>query len=181
MAHRSPDRGAVSAQGSGHELAALSRDARFPRGKPSARSRSVPTSRRNSRDKNSSENSDETIQGSSIGLHNHDEASRKSVTRSQLDGIEEHIKDGGVGVEELRKKPDGKEDIENRFAIPVMPHQDSDYTLSEERSRRRIDSDRVSETDTIVPRRNLSILDVAALILNKMVIFSWTYTILGIA
>jgi hypothetical protein len=105
----------------------------------------------------------------------------QSVTRSQLDGIEEHIKDGGVGVEELRKKPDGKEDIENRFAIPVMPHQDSDYTLSEERSRRRIDSDRVSETDTIVPRRNLSILDVAALILNKMVIFSWTYTILGIA
>jgi hypothetical protein len=34
-----------------------------------------------------------------------------------------------------------------------------------------MDSDRVSETDTIVPRRNLSILDVVALIFSKMVIF----------
>lgn len=44
-----------------------------------------------------------------------------------------------------------------------------EMTLSMQRSHSRQDSDQYSETETIVPRRNLTVLDVASLIFNKMV------------
>jgi hypothetical protein len=62
-------------------------------------------------------------------------------------------------------------------APPAVPHTgggllrsqgDSDFMLSL-RSRKSADSDAHSNSETIVPRRNLTVLDVAALIFNKMV------------
>ena len=58
-------------------------------------------------------------------------------------------------------------------ATEVMPMSHSNVlrerTTLENISTKRTDSDAWSESDTIVPRRNLSVMDVAALIFNKMV------------
>jgi hypothetical protein len=145
----------------------LTRRARLPGGTSSARSRSVPT---NGRD-GGRDTGDEIIDERSVGVLPYENAVHESVAENQLGGIEEHTKDGALGHDNPRHEHDGKFKVETLPGVPAMlqNHQDSDYTLSEERSRRRMDSDRVSETDTIVPRRNLSVLDVAALIFNKMV------------
>jgi len=58
-------------------------------------------------------------------------------------------------------------------ATEVIPMNHSNVlrerTTLENISTKRTDSDAWSESDTIVPRRNLSVMDVAALIFNKMV------------
>lgn len=58
-------------------------------------------------------------------------------------------------------------------ATEVIPTNHSNVLLErttlENISTKRTDSDAWSESDTIVPRRNLSVMDVAALIFNKMV------------
>ena len=153
--------------GPGQEHSVLTRRARLPGGTSSARSRSVPT---NGRD-GGRDTGDEIIDERSVGVLPYENAVYESVAENQLGGIEEHTKDGALGHDNPRHEHDGKFKVETLPGVPSMlqNHQDSDYTLSEERSRRRMDSDRVSETDTIVPRRNLSVLDVAALIFNKMV------------
>ena len=159
MSRRSSNRTTSGAQNPGHELSNLTRSARFPGGKPSVRSRSVPTSGRDG----GRNDSDEIITGRSLRIFPYDQAVHESVPESECEDIEEHTNEEPLAIDVPRIGPDQNfETLQNR--------QESDYTLSEERWRRRIDSDRVSETDTIVPRRNLSIIDVAALIFNKMVI-----------
>jgi hypothetical protein len=169
MSRRSPDEPTPAAHNLSHEFSVLTRRARFQAAKSSARSRSVPTSGRDG----GRDNTQEILQGRLDGIFPYGDAVNESVTESQLDGFGEHTIDralerDGPRSEDARSfkaanpNPTGDLDI-------IQNRQESDYTLSEERSRRHMDSDRVSETDTIVPRRNLSILDVAALIFNKMV------------
>jgi hypothetical protein len=165
------DQPTPAAQNLGHELSVLTRRARYQAAKSSPRSRSVPTSGRDG----GRDNTQEIIQGRLDGIFPYDDVVNESVTESQLGGFEEHIIDRALE----REGPGGEHAKSSKAANPnpigdlnmIQNRQESDYTLSEERSRRRMDSDRVSETDTIVPRRNLSILDVAALIFNKMVRF----------
>lgn len=147
------------AQNPGHELSNVTRRARFPGGKLSVRSRSVPTSGRDG----GRNDSDEIITGRSLRIFPYDQAVHESVPESECEDTGEHTNEEPLAIDVPTIGRDQVfETLQNR--------QQSDYTLSEERSRRRIDSDRASETDTIVPRRNLSVLDVAALIFNKMVI-----------
>jgi hypothetical protein len=147
------------AQNPGHELSSLTRRARFPGGRPSIRSISVPTSGRDGR----RNDSDEIITGRSLRIFPSDQAVHESVPESEGDDTGEHPNEEPLAI---NVPTIGRDQI----VETLQNRQESDYTLSEERSRCRIDSDRVSETDTIVPRRNLSALDVAALIFNKMVI-----------
>lgn len=92
-----------------------------------------------------------------------------AVGQTQLDGIEEH--DNYTDVDNNDIWNEWKEHSDIPEVIPGLDQNvvGGDFTLSDERSRRRMDSDLMSETDTIVPRRNLSVLDVASLIFNKMV------------
>ncbi|KAE9379783.1 hypothetical protein N431DRAFT_527234 [Stipitochalara longipes BDJ] len=169
MSHDSPIELTSSALDpeSGHELSLLMRRTRFPAGKPSPRSRSVPTSGRDG----GRDTGDDIFEGRSVGVFPYDDGSHQAATEDQPYGIDDHISEGALRHEDHQHEYGGKYKVETLASDPTMlrNHQDSDYTLSEERSRRRMDSDGVSETDTIVPRRNLSILDVAALIFNKMV------------
>jgi hypothetical protein len=159
MSRRPSNKITSGAQNPGHELSNLTRRARFPGGKPSVRSRSVPTSGRDG----GRNDSDEIITGRSLRIFPYDQAVHESVPESECDDTGEHTNEEPLAIDVPTIGRDQIfETLQNR--------QESDYTLSEERSRRRIDFDRVSETDTIVPRRNLSVLDVAALIFNKMVI-----------
>lgn len=160
MSRRSPDHLAPP----GHELSALPGPPRRTRSsgtgwKSSSRSRSVP----NTRSASQQNDDEESARPPSINVHGYD-GTTSEVVSDQLDGIEEHTEDGsGVGDDHKQINAVGHSSLRRNV-------EESEYTLSDERSRRRIDSDHMSETDTIVPRRNLSVLDVAALIFNKMVI-----------
>jgi hypothetical protein len=93
----------------------------------------------------------------------------ESAARPPVDGMEEHTDVGsGAGDERRKERKHGTSGNDSDGDL-VQSSEESEYTLSEQRSRRHVDPDRRSETDTIVPRRNLTVLDVAALIFNKMV------------
>ncbi|KAH8655058.1 amino acid permease-domain-containing protein [Tricladium varicosporioides] len=150
----------------GHEFLDLPRQTRYTGWKSSARSRSVPNIRSNGRNDNDSEITRYPL----ISVEDCDGAITEAATQNRLDGIQELAENKGTlqenyknGYEVEDKSPHSSGDS------ALMENGGGDYTLSDERSRRRIDSDRMSETDTIVPRRNLNAFDVAALILNKMV------------
>jgi hypothetical protein len=143
--------------------------ARHPGGKSSGRSRSAPAIGRDG----GRDTGNELTDGGSVGGFPYDNAVRVFVAENQLGDIEEHTKDGALGHEGLLHEYDGRFNVKTLPADPKMihNHQNNDYILSDERLRRLMDCDRVSEIDTIVPRRNLSVLDVTALNFNKMVIW----------
>jgi hypothetical protein len=159
MSRRPSNQITSGAQNPGQELSNLTRSARFPGGKPSVRSRSVPTSGRDG----GRNDSVEITTGRSLRSFPYDQAVPESVPESECDDTGEHTNEEPLAI-------DVPSIGQDQIFGTLQNRQESDYTLSEERWRRRIDSDRVSETDTIVPRRNLSVIDVAALIFNKMVI-----------
>jgi hypothetical protein len=92
-------------------------------------------------------------------------------TPMRIEDVAEHVKPdngaatGGDVLPERQQIPSGGP----HDAEIVHSGEESQFTLSDQRSRRRVDSDNKSQTETIVPRRNLTVLDVAALIFNKMV------------
>lgn len=87
-----------------------------------------------------------------------------------LEGIEVQL-DSGTHTEQNEKKVGHFE--HGPSSDSAHQSEESEYSLSEQRSRRYLDPDGTSITDTLVPRRNLTILDVAALIFNKMVCLLW--------
>jgi len=149
----------------GHELERLTRRARRTKLGSSVRSRSVP----NIHDATGSDNGSRP----SPVIYAQDYENSNAAVPLQIDDPDTTVQttDGSHDTTELQGVAlnDGSSSSMSKLA----PERD-DMTFSMQRSHSRQadsrqDSDQQSETETIVPRRNLTALDVASLILNKMV------------
>lgn len=116
---------------------------------------------------------DDNSPGPSIVVEEWREKSGENLSKDNPDTAESHTAARTDHVEEISNsvlQKDTALDPDPRDFELVRSHE-TENSLFDAKSRRRIDSDRTSETGTIVPRRNLSIIDVTALIFNKMVSF----------
>ncbi|KAK7897883.1 hypothetical protein LTR67_004515 [Exophiala xenobiotica] len=144
----------------GHELENLTRRMRRPKFDSSVRSRSVPDIRGGVR-------SDDDGRASPLICAQDYENSNAEVP-VHIDDPEEisHVDSIGHDAATSEEKDYGGP---GGTARPKDATEGDAILLSIQRSHSRRDTDEQSDTETIVPRRNLTVLDVASLILNKMV------------
>ncbi|KAL6252611.1 hypothetical protein RBB50_000330 [Rhinocladiella similis] len=157
----------------GHELERLTRRARRARFDSSVRSRSVPNI-------HDATGSDDGTRPSPV-INAQDYENSNAVVPLQIDDPDTTVPSIDNSHDAARPQKATLNDGRSSMKFKVATERD-EMTLSMQRSHSRQDSDQYSETETIVPRRNLTVLDVASLIFNKMVgtgIFTTPGAVLG--
>src|SRR5689334_4785417 len=120
------------------------------------RSRSVP----DIREEPWQMNNDTTHQGPAIYVEDNELSGYGNPVQTEDMAEDVNLRQGGMAeVGQLSGQPEASP-LKLHGNKVVHSGEESQFTLSYRGSRRRVDSDNRSQTETIVPRRNLTVLDV---------------------